>query len=152
MAKIEMLVGSTYGNAEEAALACADVLAAQHTVEVHKQANLTELAAKDFDVLLVCTATIGMGEFPDNLADFYQQLTEASPSWAGKAYGVIALGDSGYDDFANAGILMDERLSELGLVRVGEVCYIDACDSPDAVEPALDWLQSWQPDLEQHLA
>jgi MioC protein len=60
-------------------------------------------------------------------------------------YGLIALGDSLQypQTFANGGRRFDERLRDLGAVRIGEPLILDASsdDDPEAVGAA--WCRQW---------
>ncbi|MGB0466739.1 MAG: flavodoxin [Pontibacterium sp.] len=144
MANIRVLVGSTYGNAMQVAEDCTEqLIASGHQVMLLEQPSLDEVMAEEAEVLLVCTATIGMGEIPENLMPLYLQLREEAPPMPEKRYGLIVLGDSGYEYFAHAGELMDEILQELQLTRVGQSLVIDACETADPEEAAEAWISTW---------
>ncbi|MDI3323313.1 flavodoxin [Pontibacterium granulatum] len=148
MANIKVLVGSTYGNAQQVAEDCAEQLnGLGHNTVVLAEPKLEEVVADDTEVLLVCTATIGLGEIPNNLMPLYSQLKDQAPQLSEKRYGLISLGDSGYQNFANAGKLMDELLQELQVQRVGETLEIDACETPDPEEAASEWVSAWAAQL-----
>ena len=60
------------------------------------------------------------------------------------------MGDSGFGEtFARGGRLFDERLADLGAIRVGELLVIDACSADDAEEAASAWNESWLEALQQ---
>ncbi|MEH6576630.1 MAG: flavodoxin [Amphritea sp.] len=147
MANIKILVGSTYGNASQIAEDCADRLQGLgHQVTLMLEPTY-EQAVVDTDVILVCTATIGQGEVPDNLLPLYNQLKTSFPMMTGVRYGVIALGDSSYEDYAEGGKQMDELMQDLQAKRVGQVLFIDSCETPDPDEAAATWIESWAPQL-----
>lgn len=148
MANIKVLVGSTYGNAQQVAEDCAEqLIGLGHTAEVLENPEVEAVTADETDVVLVCTATIGLGEIPNNLMPLYAKLKDTTPLMPNKRFGVIALGDSGYQNFANAGKMMDELLAELQLTRVGETLLIDACETPDPEEAASAWIAEWAAQL-----
>ena len=78
--------------------------------------------------LVVVTSTFGDGEMPDNGALFWEMISaDGVDELPNLSYAVLALGDSSYELFCNAGLLVDERLAELGatrlLTRVNLDCY-----------------------------
>ncbi|MFD0669677.1 flavodoxin domain-containing protein [Ramlibacter sp. MAHUQ-53] len=145
--KLKILVGTTGGTAEGVAQAialdCADLLPA---IEVQRMDGLDTATFDDTEALyLVCTATHGSGDVPDNAWGLYDAL-DSQPKFLGHVrYGIVALGDSSYDTFCQGGERFDERLQGLGARRVGEVLRLDACadtlPEAEAVAWARDWLQ-----------
>ncbi len=148
MANIKVLVGTVYGNAEEVAQNCADQLKqAGHQVSFHPRPELNTLLADDTEVLLFCSSTTGQGELPDEMLHLYVQLRESCPPLPHIRYGLIGLGDSGYEEFAGGPKMLNELLFELQLKCVGLPLYIDACETMDPVAEALNWLEEWQAQL-----
>ncbi|RAU18683.1 flavodoxin [Nitrincola tibetensis] len=144
MAKVVFLVGSVYGNSTSMAEECAEFLRGQgHESEVFSSFSLAELQQDPEAVWLICTSTTGQGELPDNIYPLYQSLKDEFPLMPDRKYGVIALGDSSYDSFADAGRMLDEMLQELQAKRLGEVLLIDACETADPEGVALDWIKEW---------
>ncbi|RMX06251.1 nitric oxide synthase [Allofranklinella schreckenbergeri] len=96
--------------------------------------------------VLICTSTHGSGDLPENLQPLYADL-DARPRYLGALrYGVIALGDSFYDDtFAAGGRLFDARLQDLGAQRIGKLFTIDASEVTDPETAAALWAQEWLP-------
>lgn len=146
MASIKLLVGTTYGNAQQAAEDAAELLKEQgHTAEVFSRPTLEDIA--DPDVLLVCTATIGVGDIPDCLVPLYNQLSNEPPKLDGVRFGVIALGDSSYDTFASAGEQMREVLLDLGCAELQPMLVVDAIETPDPEDAVAEWIDQLGPVL-----
>lgn len=144
MANIKILVGSVYGNAMDVAEMCREnLLAAGHEVILLRQATIDEVVTDETEILLVCTSTTGQGEIPDSLMLLYCQLQDKQPDLKHVKYGLISLGDSSYDTYAEAGWLMDELFQKMEMQRIGEPLLIDACETLTPTEPADNWLVGW---------
>ncbi|MFE6859740.1 sulfite reductase flavoprotein subunit alpha [Nocardia sp. NPDC057668] len=136
---LRILYGSQTGNAEGLAADTAAAATAQGfdaRVSGLDDIKLDELVG--FKYVLVITSTYGEGEMPDNAELFWEALSsETAPRLEGLAYGVLALGDTGYDGYCQAGKLIDTRLEQLGAHRV--VGRTD-CDI-DYETPAAEWVR-----------
>ena len=145
MMGIQIFVGTMTGTAslvaEELERALSEL---GRSVEVVDMADATvEMLRNSAKLCLICTSTYGDGEVPDNAFELYEALERESPDLSGVRYGVIALGDSNYETFANGGRRFDERLAKLGATRIGEICIHDANHSELPETLALQWLSGW---------
>ncbi len=98
-------------------------------------------------LLLVVTSTHGAGEVPDNLQPFAEALASRQPDLNALRYGIVSLGDSGYDTFCEGGKTLDRLLEACGATRVGERLEIDASLQELPEDAAEQWLQSWLPQI-----
>ncbi len=88
------------------------------------------------DVLIV-VSTYGEGDPPQPAAEFFEFVEgRKAPSLAGVRFGVLALGDSTYEKFCEAGKRLDRRFEELGASRL--LPRVD-CDV-DYDDPAGAWI------------
>jgi MioC protein len=148
MAKIQILIGSIYGGAEQVAEIAAEQLRSLgHEVSLNTYARPEDLVRDANEILLLCHSNTGSGELPDNLLPIYLHLTRDYPRIAGKRYGVINLGDSSYTTFNDAGRMLDAAFTDLGAIRIGDPLVLDACsgDSPEAL--TREWVQNWAQQL-----
>ncbi|MDN6537535.1 MAG: flavodoxin domain-containing protein, partial [Corynebacterium variabile] len=138
---VDVLFGSQTGNSSE----LADQLAAGLRA-AGLGANVTELDAAGVGALtsgsshvLIVTSTYGEGEMPDNAEMFWEELNAAEmPRLEDLSFAVLGLGDSGYDDFCQAGKDLDIRLEQLGAKRL--TARVD-CDV-DFEDEAAEWISA----------
>jgi MioC protein len=145
--KLKILVGTMTNTAEYIAQAiemdCADLVG---TIEVRMMDSLDISAFEDDALYIICTSTYGAGDVPDNAKALYESLGQ-SPRFLGAVrYGVIALGDSAYPQtFCNGGQRFDERLTDLGAVRIGDVFRHDASAGTEPEVEGVAWCRNWLP-------
>ena len=147
---LNILFGTQTGNAEGLALETADV-AKTYGLDTKVQ-GLDEVDIKDFQNMknvIVSIATYGEGEMPDNAELFWKDLVSPEmPKLPEMRFGVLALGDTGYDEFCQAGKLIDMRLEQLGASRIisRQDCDVDYEDI------AASWISDAVPKLTNNLS
>ena len=92
---------------------------------------------KEEQDVLIIASTYGEGDPPQPASDFFEFVEgRKAPSLAGVRFGVLALGDSTYEKFCEAGKRLDRRFEELGATRL--LTRVD-CDV-DYDDPAATWI------------
>jgi len=137
MRNLTLLYGTETGNSAEVARSLArDAVRAGVDASVKDMASYqAHSLALEEDVLLIVSTT-GEGDPPQPAARFFDHLEgEGAPKLDGVRYSVLALGDSAYQLFCEAGKRLDRRLEALGAVRLAQ--RVD-CDI-DYDEPARSW-------------
>ena len=129
---IAIFFGSQTGNAEDLAMS---------TKKIADQSGLNaEVIDMDgFDAqnlanhkrILIITSTWGEGEMPDNAIDLWEKVCAENPPMTGVHYSVCAIGDTSYDEFCQAGIDWDNKLSELGAERTNQIQLCDVEFEPE---------------------
>lgn len=142
MAKIGIFVGTIYGNALAVAEEAQRVLIENnYQADIYDEGTLSDW--QKYTIVLVITSTTGQGDLPDTIAPLYHQLRDNVGYQPNLRYGLIALGDSSYDNYCGAGILFDELLQEHHAKRVGDILKVDSIEIEEPEVFALDWLESW---------
>ena len=140
---VNILYGTQTGNAEGLAMDAAAAAKAQGFQAVVQ--GLDDVSIEAFAAMrrvIITIATYGEGEMPDNAGLFWESIYSSEmPKLPDMQFGVLALGDSGYDDFCQAGKLLDVRLEQLGAQRL--VDRLD-CDV-DFEDVAEEWINKTIP-------
>lgn len=142
---IHILYGTQTGNSEALANDAAASAKAHGLKPIVKSMDEVELDAfGKMEYLLIITSTYGEGEMPDNAQMLWEAISsDEAASLQHMKYSVLALGDTSYDQFCQAGIEWDQRLAELGAERIYN--RID-CDV-DFEEPAELWISEVIPHM-----
>lgn len=136
---LTVLFATETGNAmvlAEKAVAAAAALGVPARLADMATYNTTKLA-RERD-LLVISSTHGEGDPPYTAIDFFEFLDEASADLSHLRFAVLALGDSGYDRFCEAGRHLDRRLEGLGARRLADRRDVDV----DEMKAAREWVGS----------
>lgn len=117
---LNILFGTQTGNAEALAMdiaAAARAQGMQPVVTALDDVSMDSLGA--MKRVIVVTSTYGEGEMPDNAQLFWEALAaDSAPRLDEMNFAVLALGDTGYDGFCQAGKLIDTRFEQLGGKRM----------------------------------
>ncbi|UXS33003.1 sulfite reductase subunit alpha [Agrobacterium tumefaciens] len=117
---LNILFGTQTGNAEALAMdiaAAARAQGMQPVVTALDDVSMDGLGA--MKRVIVVTSTYGEGEMPDNAQLFWEALAaDSAPRLDEMNFAVLALGDTGYDGFCQAGKLIDTRFEQLGGKRM----------------------------------
>lgn len=137
---ITILYGSQTGNSESVANDAAQAAKA-HGLNA-KVLGMDEIERDAFiglEYLLIITSTYGEGDMPDNAQMLWEAISsDDSISLANMKYSVLALGDTSYDLFCQAGIDWDQCLAKLGAT-----CLVERIDCDvDFDEAAESWIGS----------
>lgn len=138
MAKINILVGSVTGKALASANAIAQVLAQHHDVCLFDQPSVDQLT-DNADALVIVTSSTGKGELPPSMATLYDALQKQPPQMTNKKYAVVALGDSGFATFCQAGDTMEALMNQLQGQSLCDRLNIDAIEHFNPVDVSRKW-------------
>lgn len=141
---LDILFGTQTGNSEELANEAAGIARSkgfEPKVSGLDSINMQQLA--NMQQVFVVISTYGEGEMPDNAQLFWEELSATTaPRLDGLDFGIVALGDTSYEHFCQAGKLLDTRLEQLGAKRIAPRLDCDV----DFEEAANEWLQQNIPD------
>ena len=143
MAKIDILVGTTLGNAEYVADEFSAVLSGLgHENVIHMTPKFTDLDPKS--LWLVVSSTHGAGDLPDNIMPFLAEILSQKPDLSGTKYAICAIGDSSYDTFCQGPEKLAQALESCGAQVYVDKIQIDVQKDHVPEDPALAWLEQWQ--------
>ncbi|HCU0051076.1 TPA: flavodoxin [Proteus mirabilis] len=142
MAKIGIFVGTVYGNALAVAEEAQRILLEhKHQANIYEEGTLADW--QKYSTVLVISSTTGQGDLPDTIAPLFYELRDNVGYQPNLHYGLIALGDSSYDNFCGAGMQFEALLQEHQAKRIGEILKIDSMDIAEPEVFAINWLENW---------
>ena len=135
---ISILFGTQTGNSE---------IVAREAEKVARKAGLTptvmDLSECETETLLssprllIITSTYGEGEMPDSVKNLWNTCIDVDDNFYQNVnYSVLALGDTSYEKFCEAGKLWDFHLNEKGAKRILDCVECDV----DFEEPSRKWI------------
>ena len=137
--ELKILWASMWGAAEEVA-GRGKTLAESKNIDA-EMIELNDVSMdqlKEMKNVAVVTSTTGHGDLPTNGEEFYDALKIADLNLREMKFSVCALGDSSHTYFCGAGKKVDERLQQLGAVRILDR---QECDGDD--EGSDDWAENF---------
>lgn len=139
MNKMLILYGTETGNSELLAMDAEKIATAKGfdaSINGMDEVSTDDLASCG-NLLIICS-TWGDGEQPDNAIELYDSSIELEDNYLQNVnFAVLALGDTAFDLFCEAGIQWDSILEQKGANRINE--RID-CDT-DYDDYAEEWLE-----------
>ncbi|MGY6307842.1 flavodoxin [Proteus mirabilis] len=139
---IGIFVGTVYGNALAVAEEAQRILLEhKHQANIYEEGTLADW--QKYSTVLVISSTTGQGDLPDTIAPLFYELRDNVGYQPNLHYGLIALGDSSYDNFCGAGMQFEALLQEHQAKRIGEILKIDSMDIAEPEVFAIDWLENW---------
>ncbi len=119
---IDIIFGTQTGTAEMIAQDAAAVARSKGLApRLAEMDEVTAASLASMDNLLVIVSTYGEGEMPDNAHQFWEDVSASTTARVENLnYSVLALGDTSYEHFCQAGKLVDTRLEQLGGRRLHE--------------------------------
>jgi sulfite reductase (NADPH) flavoprotein alpha-component len=137
---LTILYGTETGNCAELARALAASASDKGlSPSLHDMADYKARHLADAEDLLIVVSTYGEGDPPQPAAGFFDYIEgRKAPKLPNTRFAVLALGDSTYERYCEAGKRLDRRCEELGAERL--LPRVD-CDI-DYEEPAASWMRA----------
>jgi sulfite reductase (NADPH) flavoprotein alpha-component len=133
---LTILYGTETGNSRDLGKALAAAASARGLApQVYDMSDYKMRSLKDEQDVLVIVSTYGEGDPPQPSVGFFEFLEgKRAPKLDNVRFSVLALGDSTYEKYCEAGRRIDSRLEELGARRIHDRvdCDIDYEDQAEA--------------------
>lgn len=141
MTQLQILVGTTSGNTEYLADHAADLIREKTQIDVllHYEPDLDIIDKQQ--PWLIFIASHGAGDYADSMLDFYDQLRLAE-DLSDLKFAVVAIGESCYDTYCEAGRDLDQRLEKLNGQRLCQRLEIDMLEQ-DPEKAFEHYLPQW---------
>ena len=137
---INVLYGTLSGNSESCAELLRDSLTtAGFTAELSSISEVNAEFLSKCKYVFLCISTYGDGDPPDDVWDQWDEMVESQDNdFSNFKYSVLALGDTDYELFCEAGKRFDEAFENQGATRVLD--RVD-CDV-DFEDPSKLWIEN----------
>ena len=137
---INVLYGTLSGNSESCAELLRDSLStAGFTAELSSISEVNAEFLSKCKYVFLCISTYGDGDPPDDVWDQWDEMVESQDNdFSNFKYSVLALGDTDYELFCEAGKRFDEAFANQGATRVLD--RVD-CDV-DFEDPSKLWIEN----------
>ena len=147
---LDILFGTQTGNSEAIAEDMSKIAnEAGFRAKVNSLDNITMDILGNMENVAIITSTYGEGEMPDNAQLFWDALSaNTAPNLSNIKYSVLALGDTGYEEFCHAGKLIDTRFEQLGATRIQDRvdCDVDYEGLSETWTSSL--IAKWKPEVQ----
>lgn len=136
--RVQIITGSMLGATEYVAEDLqARLQQAQIASELHFQPDVSQIPQTG--TWIICSSTHGAGDLPDNIQSFATALPDLNLDQV--RFLVIALGDSSYDTFCQAGKTLFSLMQKANATALTDLFCIDVLEHPIPEEIAGDWLE-----------
>lgn len=151
MNEIKILVGSTLGSTEYVAEAAQSLIEeAGYDTQLCLNPDLNDMSLQCDQIWLICIATHGAGNYPDNFKPFVDQLIQVNAALSDLRYAIIGIGDSTYDYFCEACKNIDFLLEEMGATKITDRFEIDVDHYPIPEKRISFWIPLFIDALDPH--
>ena len=134
---VNLIVGYMLGASEYVAEALENLLQSKgYQTQLHLQPSFSEIPQTG--IWIICSSTHGAGDLPDNIQAFSQSLNSAQ--LPDVQFMLVALGDSSYDTFCQAGKTLYQQMRQSGARALADIYCIDVLEHPIPEEVAQLWL------------
>lgn len=135
---IKVLFGTESGNSEQMAMIAHELAGALgFNSDLIDMGDIEPQQFKDWENVLIVIATNGDGEMPINVEALWEEMQESALSGLKQLnFAVLALGDSSYDYFCQAGIDWDKYLAAAGAKSLIPRADLDV----DFYAPGKEWI------------